>query len=103
MPVESADDRAVFVNDFGVVASYTPIGGAAVDVPGVFDRSTIDVALDVPVVDRAPWFICRDDDLPDAAEDDAGDTLAIAGEGTFAVAELRPDGTGFTRIRLAAT
>jgi len=46
MAVESAADRAVFfsVDDFGVSATYTPVGGASVTIAGIFDNDF--VALD---------------------------------------------------------
>ena len=45
MAVESADDRAVFVDvdDFGSAATYTPSGGSASTVNGIFDNDFIEV------------------------------------------------------------
>ena len=45
MAVETADDRAIFVgiDDFGVAATYTPSGGVASTVNGIFDNDFIEI------------------------------------------------------------
>ena len=45
MAVESAADRAIFFNvdDFGTAASYTPSGGSAATVNGIFDNDFVEV------------------------------------------------------------
>ena len=45
MAVESAADRAIFldVDDFGTAATYTPSGGSAATVNGIFDNDFVEV------------------------------------------------------------
>lgn len=106
MPVESAADRAVFVNpdEFGATAIYTPAGGAASDpIPGMFDDPATSTDLTQAVtIDARPTFFCDESLLPADAETGAGDTLAIEGEGTFEVVSVEPDGVGMVLLRLGA-
>ena len=108
MPAESAADRLAFLNpdDFGAEATYTPVGGAAVEgIVGIFDRPHLSRDFGdegVPLSMAAPRFICRSADLPGAASSgDVGDTLQVSGV-TYRVNELQPDGAGMTVITLAA-
>lgn len=105
MSVESADDRAVFLDtdDFGVEATYTPSGQSGVAVIGVFDAPTVmrDIGESAPLIDSKSTFLCRSADLPAlAAGGDAGDTLLI-GAVSRRVVDLQPDGQGMTLITLA--
>lgn len=107
MAVESAADRAVFVStdDFGASAVYTPAGGAASDaIAGIFDRPSMAVEMtEAASIDARPTFWCREADLPDGAEGDAGDELVVTGESTFTVWSIEPDGQGFVLLRLGAS
>lgn len=104
MGIESASDRAVFVNsdEFGAVGVYTPAGGAAsAAFAGQFDRPTLDLAFEgAGAIDARPTFFCAAEDLPGAALGDAGDALVVTGEGSFEVIALKPDGTGMMLIIL---
>ncbi|WP_315804039.1 hypothetical protein [Bradyrhizobium sp. SZCCHNS3002] len=106
MPIESDADRAAFVNpdEFGAVAIYTPAGGAAsAPFHGQFDDpSDMTDINDVMTIDVRPTFFCRAVDLPGAASTGAGDGLQVAGEGTFHVVSIEPDGTGMVLLRLGA-
>lgn len=107
MTVESAADRLAFLNvdDFGVEATYTPAGDAAVPaIVGIFNDPHLSVAMDhVNVSDSTPTFTCRSADLPGAAAGgDSGDRLIVDGV-TYSVTDLQPDGTGITIIILGAT
>jgi hypothetical protein len=108
MPVESADDRAVFLDaaEFGAEGVYTPFGGAAsAAFAGVFDRPSIAAAMgeaSVLSIDARPTFCCRESDLPDGAAGDASDQIAVTGEGTFEVISIEPDGQGMALLRLGA-
>jgi hypothetical protein len=111
MPIESASDRAVFVNpdDFGATAIYTPLAtGLPSDAfAGLFDDPSgimaSDIGAGVGAVDGRPTFFCRADDLPDGAEGgDAGDALDVTGEGAFSVLSIEPDGQGMVLLRLGA-
>lgn len=94
MAVESADDRAVFVNpnDFGVTATY---GAASVN--GIFDSGyfAASLGLQVELEGSRLRFLCRSADLPGTPAH--GDTLTIAAT-TYKVREIHPDGTGMTEL-----
>jgi hypothetical protein len=106
MPIETDADRAVFVNpdEFGAIAIYTPAGGAAsAPFNGLFDDPAAGVDMnDAVTVDSRPTLFCRAGDLPAGAVGDAGDSLQVAGEGTFQVVSIEPDGTGMVLLRLGA-
>src|SRR5882724_3538034 len=108
MPIESASDRAVFVNpdEFGATAVYTPAGGvASPPIAGQFDDPSRMASLDNAVVsvDARPSFYCAAEDLPGTAVGDAGDRLAIDGGATFEVTSIEPDGRGMALLTLGAT
>ncbi|MCA1381296.1 hypothetical protein [Bradyrhizobium sp. BRP23] len=106
MPIETDADRLAFLDadEFGAEGVYTPAGGIASELfPGIFDRPTIATALnDAASLDVRPTFLCRQADLPAAADGDAGDQLAVAGIGTFEVTSIEPDGQGMALLRLEA-
>ena len=92
--IESAADRAVFVNpdDFGVTASY---GASAIN--GIFDSNyfAAEIGLPVPIEGARLRFLCRSADLPGNAAH--GDTLTI-GSDSYKVREIQADGTGMTAL-----
>jgi len=96
MAVESAADRAVFVDidDFGVAASYTPSGGVAATVNGIFDNEFIEVDAGggIGIAMQQPRFHCRTADVSSAAE---GDAITISGT-AYTVRIVQDDGTGMT-------
>ena len=100
MAVESADDRAIFVgiDEFGVAATYTPSGGAAVTVNGIFDNDFIEVetGAGVGVALQQPRFQCRTADVSTAAE---GDALVINAV-NYTIRIVQDDGTGMTVLVL---
>lgn len=100
MAVETADDRAIFVgiDDFGVAATYTPSGGAASTVNGIFDNDfiEIDAGGGVGVAMQQPRFHCRTADVSAAAE---GDALAI-NTVSYIIRIVQDDGTGMTMMVL---
>ena len=102
MGVESAADRAVFVNpdDFGVTAYITQGGGAEVAVNGVFDNAHLMVdAGEAGVSSTAPVITCRTADLALLGLGNArtGDTLRIAAI-SYTLTDVQPDGTGMTTL-----
>lgn len=106
MPVESDDDRAIFLNsdEFGDSAVYTKAAGGSATFTGIFDapHTAIDIG-DVSISDRRPTFLCRTADIPvGAVGGGGGDTLLVDGT-TYRVVELEPDGQGMTRIVLGAS
>jgi hypothetical protein len=100
MAVESADDRSYFVavDDFGVAATYTPAGGSASTVNGVFDNDFVEVDTggSVTFAQQQATFMCRTADVSSAAE---GDAITISGE-NYIVRIVQPDGTGMTNLIL---
>lgn len=109
MPVESAQDRAVFLSadEFAVGAVYYrngfPHPADATSLSGIFDAPHLMIEFgDSPISDRRPTFLCRTADLPcEAVGGDGGDRLTIDGDDTeYQVVDLQPDGSGMTRIIL---
>ena len=100
MAVESAADRAIFVNvdDFGTAATYTPAGGAGSTVNGIFDNDFVEVDAGggVTVALQQPRFHCRTADVSSAAE---GDALVVSGV-NYTVRVVQDDGTGMTMLVL---
>lgn len=100
MAVESAGDRAIFfsVNDFGVAATYTQIGGGAVTVNGIFDHEyfAADAGGSVAVAIEQPRFLCRTADVSSAAE---GDALTVNAT-NYTIKVVEDDGTGITNLVL---
>lgn len=100
MAVETATELAVFfdVDDFGTAATYTPVGGEAVTVNGIFDnpqasRNATDL-LDITI--PAPQFVCRTSDVANAAE---GDSLVVNSV-SYTVRVVLTDGTGVSTLLL---
>lgn len=100
MAVETATELAIFfdVDDFGTAATYTPVGGAAVTVNGIFDnpqasRNATEM-LDITI--PAPQFVCRTSDVANVAE---GDGLVIGGV-SYIIRVTLTDGTGVSTLLL---
>ena len=100
MAVESAADRAIFfdVDDFGTAASYTPSGGSAATVNGIFDNDFVEVDAGggVGIALQQPRFLCRTADVSSAAE---GDALVVSAV-NYTVRIVQDDGTGITTLVL---
>lgn len=100
MAVETADDRAIFigVDDFGVAATYTPNGGSASTVNGIFDNDFVEVEAGggVGFALQQPQFQCRTADVSSASE---GDALVVSGV-TYTIRIVQDDGTGMTVLIL---
>ena len=101
MPVESAADRAAFVNpdEFGLAATYALAAGGNTSLSGIFDEILAEGAGGNPgLATKVPDFLVRTADLPVGAK--AGDRLTV-GSRTFRVVNLLdPDGSGMTSIKL---
>lgn len=100
MPVESSADILDFfeLDDFADAATYTPIGGSASTVLGIFDnpqasRNATDL-IDVTI--PAPQFVCRTVDVPNAAD---GDAIVIRSVSYLVRVSLN-DGTGVSTLLL---
>jgi len=98
MSVESADDRAAFIADFGVAITWA---GAPATFLGIFERPSIMVEglSEMTVIDRDASLLCLEVDLPGAAGED--DAVTVEGESqAYRCQALRPDGTGFVVVDL---
>jgi hypothetical protein len=100
MSVESADDRLAMLDadEFGVSATWTPDGGSASTVVGIFDnefRST-DVGAGAEIATDDPHFLCRSADVSGIAE---GDALSVSGT-DYTIRVVMADGTGMTELVL---
>lgn len=111
MPVESAADRAVFVNpdEFGVTAAYAPAGETdTTDIDGQFFEPFAVVmgsGFEGPGMEASrPVFVCRSADLPSNARESVGDVLTLTDplgvSRRFLVRTFRPDGSGMTAIAI---
>lgn len=100
MAVETAVEREIFVNvdDFGVSATITPVGGQASVVSGIFDNDFIEVDTggNVGFALLQPRFLCRTANVSSVTED----ATLVTGGVTYKVKVVKPDGTGMTELIL---
>ena len=98
MTVETDSDRLEMLADFGVDATYTPDGGSASTVHGIFDNQWqgTDVGADVDVSTQLPRFLVREVDFPNVQE---GDALTVGGV-DYIIQVPMPDGTGMVELAL---
>lgn len=98
MAVETADDRSFMLADFGETLTYTPSGGTASSIIGIFDNSyeAVDVGGSFAAAMQQPRVLVRSADVSGIAE---GDTIVRSGA-TYIVRVVMPDGTGMTEIML---
>ena len=99
MAVETATELEVFfsADDFGVTATYTPLGGSASNVKGIFDNEFFEAAVgEVGVAIQQPRFVCRSSDISTAVEGDA----LIVNSVDYTIRVVQPDGTGVTTLVL---
>lgn len=97
MPVETAADRLIMLNDFGVSATYTPFGGSPSTVQVIFlneyyavEAGTVGMEMSQPIA------VLRTADAPSLAHND---TFVISGI-TYKAVNVRPDGTGMTEVAM---
>jgi hypothetical protein len=100
MTVESAADRLAMLNDFGIDAIYTPVGGgAASTVKGIFDNEHMVAEGDpASAATRMPRFQCREADLTLNGKE--GDALVIGSIAYHVKSEPVSDGAGMTTLWL---
>jgi len=85
-------------SEFETDATYTPVGGSAKTVTGIYDDESIEDSGEVEVGERASQstFDCKTSDVPNAAHDD---TLTV-GSQAHKVVGVDKDGTGVTTLVL---
>ena len=88
-------------DDFGVAATYTPlgIGGAATTVNVIFDREYIEMAVGTPGMEGdQPMALGKAADFPNVKQ---GDTLYFADlDINYTIVNPKPDGTGLILLVL---
>jgi len=99
--IEAADRAAIAVlRDPGDVYTYTPGGGEAAPVDGIFDDSYLRAEAGRPgVTTSGPTFFARLSDFPRDPEEDAGAVLTVNGV-AYKAAEVEKDGQGGVLLRL---
>jgi len=100
--IETEVERAIFFDrdGFGSSATYTPSGGAATLVDGIFedDYDQIDAGGTIGFAASSPTFQCSTADVSGAAE---GDALTVGGV-NYIIRVVMDDGTGITMLQLEA-
>lgn len=110
MPIETDDDRAIFLDpeDFGAVVEWPE--GSLIFVNGVFDDTAISLSagdLEFAQTGGSMQVLMRSIDMPISASH--GDEIAVGtgleagalvGARSYRVLEIQNDGTGMTVVRL---
>ena len=100
MAVETASERAIFfeADDFAVTASYTPQGGSATNINGIFDNEFFeaDAGGTIGIAIQRPRFVCQTSDVSSAREGDAITINSVA----HTIRIVQDDGTGVTTLVL---
>jgi hypothetical protein len=100
MAVETATELAIFfeTDDFAVDATFTPVGGAASTVKGIFDKEYLEMESggSVAFAINQPRFVCATSDVSTAAE---GDAIVISAT-DYKIVVVQDDGTGTTTLVL---
>lgn len=98
MPVETADDRAILIADFGETVSFIPEVGTQTNITAIFDNQYLglDAGGTVEVSMVQPRLTVRTADVPEIQQ---GDTFIVRSV-LYDVAVIMPDGTGITEIAL---
>lgn len=100
MAVETDTERAIFVeaDDFGVSVTYTPSGGDATTIEGLFDSDfqEVDAGGAVTFAVSVPRLLTLTSNVSNAAE---GDSVTIASV-DYVVLSVFDDGQGMTELRL---
>ena len=95
-----ADDLATILStdDFGEVATYTPSGGSASSVTGIFDDEDIEVGDgEVSRLVHQTKFQCKSTDVTGIAEGDALVVRTVA----YTIEYFKDDGTGVIDLFLS--
>lgn len=102
MAIEGDTERAIFfsISDFADAGTYTPAGGSAATVNGIFDKdyALSDLGGSVGISSNDPRFICLTSDVSSAAN---GDQIVVRSV-TYIIRQVEDDGTGITTLALEA-
>jgi hypothetical protein len=98
MPVETANDRALMIADFGESVTFMPTGRAKSTITAIFDNQyqSVDAGGTVSFAVVQPRLTLRTADIPNAVE---GDCFLIRNK-LYVITILMDDGTGITEIAL---
>lgn len=83
--------------DFAVTGVFTPSGGSATTVYGIFDNV---FSEDLQVAGSLPVFECAAADVATMAVDDLLTITGSAADDDYFVRTMRPDGTGVMALTL---
>lgn len=102
MPVETLDDRKVFVADFGVACTGSPSGGGSVSFTAIYDaqHALEDAGGFVSVSLDQPRLTCVTSQISTLAE---GDTVTVPVDSVntdYTIRIVMSDGTGITELSL---
>lgn len=91
-------DEFLDANDFGETATYTPEGGQASSVTGIFDLTYVDINVGgfAPISGLKAVFTCKAADIEDQPE---GDAITVRGV-AYTIVVTQPDGTGLVQLIL---
>jgi hypothetical protein len=95
---ESSGDQAGYLTDFAIDVTLFPGTGNQKTIKGIFDAESIGITLagGLEVTESQPQLTVLDRDVAELTQ---GALLKVANR-NYTVADLRPDGTGITLIRL---
>lgn len=98
MSVETAADRALLLNDFGVDAIFDPASSSHKTVKGIFDNvyEEVEAGGRVGIAMQQPRFFCRTADILGSVE---GDALEIENV-PYTIKVIMSDGNGMTELVL---
>ena len=98
LPFEADLDAILNVDEFATAVTYTPVGGSASTIYGIFDKPTVPVDAGgfVDVHEEQPRLTCKTTSVPSIAYDD---TMVISSV-TYKVRAWVHNGVGLSTIQL---
>lgn len=103
MPVESDNDRAHLLADFGQLVTFSPgetypnRNNETAEITGIFDKAFFEIVGDLVAADsNQPVIVCRTIDVAGAERN----SMVEIGADTYKVVGVEPDGTGITLLLL---
>lgn len=99
MATESSADRLVFLNtdEFGIEVTLFPNTLSERTIKGIYDSEHFEIDNGLSVISSAePQLQVRTEDVTDVTQDSALTANGVS----YTVADVQPDGTGMTILRL---